>query len=67
MSVSDRELIRAALECLPEECRYHGARLDHGGIVSDGACCDTGRPALARRRALEALRRQSGADLEARR
>lgn len=56
---ADMNAIRAALDYLPRECRYHGDRIEMPGIVGDGGCCDTGRPALARRRALEAVQRLS--------
>lgn len=55
-------VIRAALEELPEVCRYHGTNLEPtGGWMSRReACCDTGLPALRRRDAMDALDRIGG-------
>ena len=56
---TQRELaiVREAIEMLPATCKYHGDNLDGGSHWYGGACCDTGRPSLARRKAEEALRR----------
>lgn len=51
-------VLRRALEQLPETCRYHGDQLDPDhtrALYRSEACCDTGIPALRRRRAFEAL------------
>lgn len=48
-------VVRDAIEHLPERCRYHGDDLEWG--LRREVCCDTGKPALARRRAEAALRR----------
>lgn len=49
--------IRAALESLPAQCRYHG---DDTGprdrLYGREACCDTGIPAQRRKLAEQALR-----------
>ena len=57
-----RELavIVEAIEMLPATCKYHGSKLERERSTywhGDGACCDTGKTALARRKAEEALRR----------
>lgn len=50
--------IRAALECLPARCRYHGdATEPPGGHYPRKACCDAGEPAHRRKLALPALER----------
>ncbi|WP_219512784.1 hypothetical protein [Nonomuraea ceibae] len=51
--------IRAALECLPAECSYHGTAIEPGSgrLYGREACCDTGRPAMRRRQAEQALER----------
>lgn len=49
--------IRAAVECLPSTCRYHGDEIEPYPASTREACCDTGVPALRRRRAEEALAR----------
>ena len=55
---ADLVIVRAAIEMLPATCKYHGDELLRGhGPWRDEACCDTGKPALARRKAEEALRR----------
>jgi hypothetical protein len=43
--------IREALEHLPKQCKYHGDELQSGTRWYGGACCETGRPSLARRNA----------------
>lgn len=49
--------LRRALAELPAVCRYHGERLDPDGPSwAREACCDTGKPAMRRRKAEEALR-----------
>lgn len=54
----DLATIRAAVAALPATCRYHEDRIDPGpGLFGREGCCDTGRPALLRRRAEEALTR----------
>lgn len=50
---TDLATIRRALEMLPATCRYHGGNLERVGPLGS-PCCDTGKPALYRRRA-EAL------------
>lgn len=50
----DLAIVKAAIDMLPATCRYHGTRL----LRPDArACCDTGKPALARREAEAALER----------
>ena len=50
--------IKRALAHLPETCHYHGDKLTRDyGLWSGEACCDTGKPALARREAEAALER----------
>jgi hypothetical protein len=61
---TDLDAIRAALDYLPRECQYHGDRLEMGDIVSGGGCCDTGRPARARRLALAAVERLESTGVE---
>ncbi len=55
---ADLAIVREAIEELPDVCQYHGDLLvrDYGQWRGE-ACCDTGKPALARRKAEEALRR----------
>ncbi len=55
---ADLAIVREAIEELPATCQYHGDQLvrDYGQWRGD-SCCDTGKPALARRKAEEALRR----------
>jgi hypothetical protein len=51
-------VLRAALDSLPQACRYHDDRLDPGDGPAWGsreACCDTGIPARRRREAETAL------------
>lgn len=55
--------LREALDFLPKTCRYHGDKLDRDGMWGP-ACCETGRPALARRNALAALERVAAAEGE---
>lgn len=52
----DIDVIRAAIVELPGQCRYHGQNLDPFDAMHE-ACCDTGRPALRRRKAMAALKR----------
>jgi hypothetical protein len=65
--VNPVDRVRAALQLLPAECRYHGAKVtavDRWGEPDaryGGACCATGVPALARRRGLDALATLAGA------
>lgn len=55
---ADLKVIRRALDELPTECQYHGSEIVRDyGMWRGQACCDTGKPALARREAEEALRR----------
>lgn len=54
---ADLAVIREALEHLPATCRYHGDNLDREARWGGGACCDTGKPSLARRNAEDGLRR----------
>ncbi len=55
---ADLAIVREAIEELPATCQYHGDQLvrDYGAWRGD-PCCETGKPALARRKAEEALRR----------
>lgn len=52
----DLRAIRAALATIPPACRYHGTNVEGTSPYRD-ECCDTGRPSLLLRRALEALER----------
>lgn len=56
--------IRAALSELPARCRYHGESVEDKHHLRYGppphACCETGRPALLRRLAEDALRALPG-------
>lgn len=57
---ADLAIIKAAVEMLPATCRYHGDNLERDRSTywfGDKACCDTGKPALARREAEAALER----------
>jgi hypothetical protein len=55
---ADLKAIRRAVEMLPAKCQYHGDEIVRDyGMWRGEACCDTGKPALARREAEEALRR----------
>jgi hypothetical protein len=48
--------VRAALAYLPDSCRFHGDEIEgRDNWAYAGACCGTGEPALAKRRALAAL------------
>jgi hypothetical protein len=48
--------LRQAIAELPAVCRYHGDQLEpHRPSYGSESCCDTGRPAMRRRRAEEAL------------
>lgn len=54
----DVALIRDALKELPEHCWYHGDQLVRAyGKERQQPCCDTGKPALVRQVAEEALKR----------
>lgn len=54
----DFATVRRAIEALPAKCQYHGDEIVRDyGMWRGEACCDTGKPALARREAEEALRR----------
>lgn len=59
--MSPVDWVRAALQLLPAECRYHGdkvtavERWGQPDARYDGACCETGMRSLARRRGLDAL------------
>jgi hypothetical protein len=61
--LADVEALEDAVEALPIRCLYHGDRLEASDQpfpdpdLYDGACCASGKPALARRRAEVALRR----------
>jgi hypothetical protein len=52
----DHAAIRLALTTIPPACRFHGTNLNPTSPTRE-ACCDTGKPALRRRAALEALDR----------
>ena len=55
---ADLAIVREAIEELPATCQYHGDNLERGpGWFAGVACCDAGKPARARRKAEEALRR----------
>lgn len=54
--LADLAAIRIALTSLPPACRFHGTKLEPTGPTRE-ACCDTGKPSLRRRTALEALDR----------
>ena len=54
---ADLAIVREAIEMLPATCRYHGDNLVHSYDYAGRPCCDTGKPALARRQAEAALRR----------
>lgn len=56
---ADLAIIKAAIEMLPATCHYHGNNLGavRFGQPIPGPCCDTGKPALARREAEAALER----------
>ncbi|MBB6556164.1 hypothetical protein [Nonomuraea rubra] len=49
--------IRAALESLPAQCRYHGDSTEPpaNNLFRREACCDTGIPAQRRKEAEQAL------------
>lgn len=56
----DLPTIRTALQRLPETCRYHGERIEPEGsswVSLRESCCDTGLPAVLRRRAMDVLDR----------
>lgn len=54
-------VIRAALESLPAQCRYHGENTQpRDTLFGREACCDTGIPARRRKAAEQALHQLSG-------
>lgn len=54
----DLATIRLAIEMLPALCQYHGEQLVRDyGWDRGSYCCETGKPALARRKAEAALER----------
>ena len=54
----DVALIRDALKEIPEKCWYNGEQLVRAyGRERQQPCCDTGKPALMRQVAEEALKR----------
>ena len=58
MGSHDIAAIRAALESLPTQCRYHGDATQLDGrdrLFGREACCDTGVPAQRRKKAEQAL------------
>lgn len=57
MKNPDLQTLKVALTQLPIKCRYHGDRLQREDTWNGIYCCDTGRPALLRRRAEAALQR----------
>lgn len=63
MNAADRETVRAALNHLDTTCTYHGEKLERVTGFNGQAreCCDTGKPALARRQALAILDREADA------
>lgn len=55
---ADLEALENAIEALPTQCLYHGDKIDCFSRADyDGACCQSGKPALYRRRAEVALER----------
>lgn len=55
---ADLKAIKAAIDLLPAKCQYHGDQIVRDyGMWRGEACCDTGKPALARRQAEAALER----------
>lgn len=62
----DLRTIRAAIECLPSTCRYHGDEVEPYPASTREACCDTGVPALRRRRAEALLARLEAVEAAAR-
>jgi hypothetical protein len=56
VSARDLQALRDALAHLPAVCRYHGEQVERVGAPGR-PCCDTGAPAVARRRAETALGR----------
>jgi hypothetical protein len=67
--LADVEALEDAIEALPTKCLYHGDKLTGTELginpylinplsnPYDGACCQSGKPALFRRRAEAALQR----------
>lgn len=62
--LQDMEALEDAVEALPIRCLYHGDDIEAPKDLPewtrssyDGACCQTGRPALYRRRGEAALER----------
>lgn len=65
MDHRDIATIRAALNALPSQCRYHGDRTspDHyARMTRSEACCDTGIPAHRRKQAEAALAQLTDTD-----
>lgn len=55
---ADLAAMCAAINFLPATCQYHGEQIVRDyGMWRGEACCDTGKPALARREAEAALER----------
>jgi len=62
MTAQHLAVIRAALESLPAQCRYHGENTDPpDGLFRREACCDTGIPAQRRKAAEQALHQLAAA------
>jgi hypothetical protein len=58
LTAVDLRALKRALEHLPAVCQYHGDQIVRDyGMWRGEACCDTGKPALARREAEAALER----------
>lgn len=56
MTRTEIATIQAALESLPEQCRYHGDETKpRDRLYGREACCDTGIPAQRRKKAEQAL------------
>ncbi|MEV3980788.1 hypothetical protein [Nonomuraea sp. NPDC049758] len=56
MDVRAAAALRVALSSLPESCPYHGPHLEpRDRLFGREACCDTGVPAMRRRKAEQAL------------
>jgi hypothetical protein len=53
MNRADRATIQTALDHIPNDCQYHGTNIERttGFNAKPTVCCDTGKPALARRQA----------------
>jgi hypothetical protein len=68
---ADLRTLRTAIETLPRTCKYHGEDIEPLAPAFSAwpyreACCDTGVPALRRRRAEEVLARLEALDAAAR-